>query len=83
MENKVLLNKLVLVEWDDSNVEAGWVHIPCADRDVAHCRTPGILLFEDDKKVVIAFGDSNCGMVHETLTIPKGCITRIRELRVK
>lgn len=79
----IALNKIVLVEWNDSNLLTGWVSGDCDEGGVAHCRTVGILKFEDDKKVVIAFGEDNHGLVHEALAIPKGCITRIRELRVK
>lgn len=77
------LNKLVLVEWQDSNVMHGWMHNECASEGVAHCRIVGILQSEDDTKVVVAFGDSDSSMVLETVTIPKACVTRIRELRVK
>ncbi len=76
-------NKLVLVEWQDSNVMHGWMHNECANEGIAHCRIVGILQSEDADKVVVAFGDSDYGMVLETVTIPKACIIRIRELRVK
>jgi hypothetical protein len=77
-------SRLVQVEWNDSNVMHGWRLGDClTDDDLAHCRTFGLLMVDDDKKVVIAFGDSDCGSVMETVTIPKTCITRIRDLRVK
>ncbi len=75
--------RLVLVEWNDSNVMHGWRLNDCVSDEVAHCRTVGILLVDDDTKVTVAFGDSDCGSVLETVTIPKACITKIRELRVK
>ena len=75
--------KVILVEWDDSNVTHGWRLDDAGGDVVAHCRTVGILKAEDDKKITLAFGDSDCGSVLETITIPKGCITSMRKLRVR
>jgi len=77
------LKRLVLVEWDDSNVIHGW-RVDNGNMDeVAHCRTVGILVSESETSVTVAFGESDCHSVMETITIPKGCITAIRRLRVK
>ena len=76
--------QMVLVEWLDSNVTHGWrVEDTVNIDDVAHCRTVGILKAEDETKVTLALGDSDCGSVMETITIPKGCITSIKKLRVR
>lgn len=75
--------KMVLIKWNDSNVVHGWRLNDCKRDDVAHCQTVGILITEDDTKVVVALGDSDCGSIMETITIPKGCITLIKELRIK
>ncbi len=77
------MNKIVLIAWNDSNVIHGWMPKDCNNDNVAHCRTVGILQAEDDKKVTVALGESDCGSVFEKLTIPRGCIVSMRELRVK
>ena len=75
-------DKMVLVLWQDSNVAHGWM--PDAGfGDVASCRVVGILKGEDETRVEVALGDSDCGSKFETITIPKGCIKSIKELRVK
>jgi len=75
--------KLILIEWNDSNVLHGWRLNDIGGDDVAHCRTVGILQGEDEAKITVAFGDSDCESVMETITIPRGCITAIKELRIK
>lgn len=75
--------KMVLVLWNDSSVEHGWRVDDCANDKVAHCRTVGILKAEDETKITVALGDSDCGSVMETITIPQGCITAIIKLRVR
>ena len=77
------MSKIVLVEWEDSNVTHGWRHIDDGLDQLAHCRTVGIIQFEDDHAMTLAMGDSDCGSVLETITIPKGCVTKIKELRTK
>jgi len=75
--------KLVLVEWNDSNVTHGWRPDDKSLEDVAHCRVVGILKGEDETKIEVALGDSDCGSKLETITIPKTDIIRIRELRIR
>ncbi len=76
--------KLVLVEWNDSKINYdNWRPDDCSEDNVAHCRTVGILKAEDTEKITIASSDSDSGFVSVTITIPKGCITKIKELRVR
>ena len=75
--------KMVLVEWEDSNVIHGWRPDDCRGDDIAHCRTVGILKAEGDISVTVALGDSDCGSVLETITIPRGCIKSIKKLRCR
>ena len=70
----------VRVEWNDSNVIHGWRLDENIDDDVAHCQVRGLLIFEDIHKVTVAFGNSDYGSIFETITIPRGCITKIVEL---
>lgn len=75
---------MVLIKWDDSNLMHGWRLEGMAQNDeVAHCRHLGIVKRETKSAVTIAFGDSDCESVSETITIPRGCITEIKKLRVK
>ena len=73
---------IVQIEWEDSNVTHGWRLSDLFD-DVAHCKLWGKLINETEDKITIAFGESNCGSIMETITIPKGCIKSIKKLRVK
>ena len=73
----------VLINWVDSNVTHGWRVDDCSGSNIAHCRTVGLLKAENEKEVTVALGDSDCGSVLETITIPRGCITSIRKLRIK
>ena len=75
--------KKVLVEWVDSNILHGWQmegEIPC---DLANCESIGYLKNEDTEKVVLSQTQSNYGAHMGVLAIPKGCITSIKELRLK
>lgn len=74
---------MVLIEWQDSNVIHGWQLDDLKCYVVAHCRNVGFLVTEDDEKITIAFGVSDCGSMMETITILKGCIKSIKELRIK
>ena len=73
--------KIILIEWEDSNVIHGWRPNDCSKDDIAHCRTVGIVKAEDKKKITIALGESDCGSVLETITIPKSCITSIKGVK--
>ena len=75
--------KIALIRWNDSNVIHGWRPDDCGSDDIAHCVTVGFVKYEDDKIITVAFGDSDCGSVMETITIPRGCITEIKKLRVR
>ena len=77
------MKKIILVEWEDSNVTHGWMPANEGAFQVAHCRTVGIVQLDNDHSLTLAMGDSDSGSVLETITIPKGCITKIKELRTK
>lgn len=75
-------NKMILVEWTDVSVAHGW---GCGDEgaETAECKSVGFLRLEDETKIQMAMAVSNLGNVFEVMSIPKGCIKSIRELRVK
>ena len=77
------MSKIVLVEWRESNVTHGWRHTDDGLDRLAHCRTVGIVQFEDDTQITLAMGDSDSGAVLETIVIPRGCIDSIKFLRRK
>ena len=75
---------LILIKWNDRNIMHGWrVSDECKNDGVAHCVTVGIVKEENEERITVAFGESDCGSVMETITIPKGCITEIKKLRVR
>ena len=74
--------KLVLVEWEDSCELSGW-HVLSDNDCISNCISAGLLCSEDEKQVVIAQSRSCTGSIGDTISIPKGCITRIRYLKVE
>ncbi len=78
-----MIEKIVLIEWDDSNVVHGWRMNTCEEDNVAHCRIVGIVKAETDETITLAFGDSDLGSVMETITIPCSSIFSFKELEVK
>ena len=76
--------KMILVEWVDSNIIHGWV-VPGEgiEDKVAHCQTIGFLKSQDEEKITLAMGKGDLGAVIECITIPKGCVRSIKELRIK
>jgi len=75
--------RVVLISWLDSNVTHGWDLKDDVVNDVAHCETAGIVYAEDEDKITVVLAESDCDSTLERLTIPKGCIKSIRELRVR
>ncbi len=75
--------KIVMVEWDDSYTELGWMSKDNYELlTVAHPVSIGILVKEDDECIVLVqsmSGDQYTG----SIAIPKGCIKRMRMLKVK
>ncbi len=75
-------NRIVLIDWEDSNVSHGW--IPTEEPDeLAQCQTVGFVVSEDKRKITVTLGNSNYGTTMERLTIPKVCIQSIKEMRVR
>lgn len=74
--------KLVLVEWDDCSTRmGGWHHLDEMD-SVMECFSMGVICKEDEKQIVIANSRNADGRYMETVAIPRGCIKRIRTLKV-
>jgi len=72
-----------LVEWDDAYSKSGWTN-PNDDLTISKCITVGLLLSENDDRVVVAQNASHTsGSIGDILAIPRGCIKRIRELKIR
>ncbi len=74
--------KIVLVEWDDTFADIRWTSID--NLHVAPMVSIGCLMRINEKEVVLSsmrgregIDDSNC-----VQAIPRGCVKRIRQLKV-
>jgi hypothetical protein len=76
------INDMVKVDWVDSNSRHGWEQEDIYENSVAPCRTVGILKENHRNFVAIAQSDSSLGSKMNNITIPRGCIVRIRKLRL-
>ena len=71
------------MEWDDAYSQGGW-RDPGDKLAISKCITVGVLESDDEDGVVNAQNASHTsGNVSDLLAIPKGCIKRIRELKIK
>lgn len=77
--------KLVLVEWVDSTMLGQRWH--CEDEidqlDIGRCVAVGIVRRDDSDKLVITQNQDRYRDGANLIAIPKGCIKRMRQLRVK
>ncbi len=75
--------KIVKIEWVDSNIMHGWQPLDIFEGRLALCESVGYLYEETDELVTLTMGASDLGSIIETLSIPRGCIKSIKELRVR
>ena len=73
--------KRLEVEFYDSNFMHGWEGE--TQDDLALVTTIGYFKFEDDKQLTLTMAYSDFGLRFAKLSIPKGCIKSIKELRLK
>lgn len=77
---------LVLVDWEDAGADAlsGWMDSEEAEHvDGFPAQTAGFLVRSDKTHVAIAQSIArNGGKVSLLMVIPRGCITRIKKLKV-
>ena len=76
--------KRVEVECVDTNIMHGWA----GKDEVSTDNLPdtwfmGYVFSEDSEKLILVMGYSNYGLYIERVTIPRGCIKSVKELRVK
>jgi len=74
--------KRLEVEFYDSNFLFGWEGEGLRD-DLAIATVIGYLKSEDDKQLTLTMAYSDYGLRFAKLTIPKGSIKSIREVRIK
>ena len=74
--------KRLEVDFYDSNFLHGWEGNDTKD-DLALATVMGYFKSEDDGQLTLTMAYSNFGLRFAKLTIPKGSIKLIRELRVK
>jgi hypothetical protein len=72
--------KLVMVEWLDSGFLHGWEY---EDAQIHKCVSVAILVQETESEVIIRQSLSQEGCHAGSFAIPKVCITRMRQLKVK
>ena len=76
--------RMVLVEWDDSTMLGQRWH--CEDEisqlDIGRCVAVGIVRCDDEDKLVLVQNQGRYRDGANLIAIPKGCIKRIRKLRV-
>ena len=75
--------KKVIIKWEDSNVVHGWQINGETPYELALCESIGYMPVEYDDKLVLIQTISNFGAYMGVLSIPKGCIKSIKELRLK
>jgi len=76
-------NKMVLVEFADSNIMHGWEHPDSTIDCLAYAHALGFLKSETEEHITLTMAISAFGLIFEKLTIPKGSIKSVKELRVK
>lgn len=76
------LTKLIEVEWDDAAVKGKWCGMATYEEcEPCRCRTVGYLLKADQRRVVIIQNQSRDGDVSDSMTIPRGCVRKMRKLK--
>jgi len=76
--------KRVEVIWQDANEMHGWAVGEEVRLDgLPTVTSVGFLFLEDDDKIILVSSQSSFGAYIGRLSIPKGCVKSIRELRIK
>ena len=72
--------KMVLVEWEDAAVHAGWQSFEPNQVAPPTCYSVGFLLGKTRSAIMLAtsIGDGEVGGL---LVIPRGCVTAIKRIR--
>ena len=76
-------NKMLLVEFADSNIGHGWEHPEATQDGLAYVKAIGYLKSEDDEQLTLTMAVSDLGLIFEKFTVPKSSIKYMKELRCK
>ena len=75
--------QIIMIEWEDSCTEPTWHRRDSGLDTTASCVSVGVMVHEDTSKITIFQSISiTTGNIGDTITIPRGCIKRIRKLKV-
>lgn len=75
--------KILLVEWRDSVSDNSWISLESAKKsDTTKVVTVGILISTNRRRLVLLPTFSSRNNVLGEIAIPKGCITRVRKLKI-
>jgi len=74
--------KLWLIEWDDTHADTEWTPIE-GDCSPAPCYTVGVILHDKDNYLEVIGTCCVRGMKLQQIAIPKGCIKRMRRLKIE
>ena len=74
---------MLLIRWADTNIFHGWEHPETTQDSLAFAQAIGYLKSENGEQITLTMAVSDFGLVFERLTIPKGSIKSIKELRIK
>lgn len=75
--------KIAMVEWVDSCARNGWHRSVGTDYEPVNCTSVGIVMVEDDRKIVLALNhteDSDID-VSDTISIPMCSVKEVTVLR--
>lgn len=74
---------LVHVEWDDStNTPPDWHKIGSSILKPAKCVSVGYIVYECKRYITLAQSLTDGGDCSNIFTIPRGCITRTRKIKL-
>jgi len=76
-------SKIVLITWLDSNFEHGWLSIDQVSGVLISTYSVGFVVVEEKEKISIAQNRSEINTFMGVMTIPKSCISSIKEMRVR
>jgi hypothetical protein len=75
----------VEVIWEDSCSDSGWQTTDQIDRGPYYATTRGSLIHRDEKRVIVALTvtseETKQDHCSDRITIPMGCVKRIRRLK--
>lgn len=70
------------IEWDDAASDGQWGSVEHhRGEGIAKCRTVGYLTLNEKTHVQVVQSLSHFGGVDSSMSIPRGCVTKMRKIR--